>query len=71
MYECMHCIYNFGQPWLILLASCTIVIYDNYNIIGIHETFFNNFFTIIILDLCVRTQLLVKIITIIISLSYN
>jgi hypothetical protein len=48
MDECMHCIYNFGQPCLTLLESYTRVIYDIYNTIGINETLINNFFATIL-----------------------
>ncbi len=40
-------IYNFGQPCLILLASCTRIAYENYNIIGIIESLITNLFEII------------------------
>ncbi len=30
-YECMHRIYSFGQPCLILLTNCMKVTYNNYN----------------------------------------
>ncbi len=45
--ECTHYIYGFGQPYLILLTSYIIITYDNYNTIGINETFINNFLAII------------------------
>jgi len=61
-----YCIYNFGQPCLILLASYTKVTYDNYNIIGTNETFISklicNYFTTITLDFCATIQLLATII---------
>jgi hypothetical protein len=37
-----HHVYNFGQPYLTLLTSCTIVTYDNYNTTQINEEFINN-----------------------------
>ncbi len=46
MDECICRIYGISQPCFILLASCTKVPYDNYNILGINETFINNLFTI-------------------------
>jgi hypothetical protein len=59
-------IYYFGQPCLTLLTRYTKVTYDNYNIIGINETFISklicNYFTTIVLDICATTQLLTTII---------
>jgi hypothetical protein len=59
--ECTQYIYNFGQPCLTLVTSCTLVTYDNYNIIEINETFINNFFVIILQLLCATIQLLDKL----------
>jgi len=42
--ECTLYIYNFDQPCLTLVTSCTIITYDKYNTIEINETFINNFF---------------------------
>ncbi len=53
--ECMHYTYDFGQPCLILLTSCTRITYDNYNTSRINETRVNNYFTTIILDFYATT----------------
>jgi hypothetical protein len=45
MNECTCHMYDFGQPRLILLASCTRITYD-YNTIGINEAFISHFFAI-------------------------
>jgi len=72
MNECTHCIHGFGQLCLILLTSYTKVTYDNYNTIGINETFINIFFniheyfTIIILGFHPSSTQLLNIIIIII-----
>jgi hypothetical protein len=69
--ECTQYIYNFGQPCLILVTSCTIITYDNYNIIEINETFINNFFVIILQLLCATTQLLAKLLLLLLLLYIN
>ncbi len=70
--ECTYNIYNFGQACLTLLASCMRIAYENYNITIIIESlitkFFCNYFTIIILNFCVITRLLARIIIIIITI---
>jgi hypothetical protein len=33
---CMHCIYDYGEPRLILLTSCMKIAYDNYNLIEMY-----------------------------------
>jgi len=44
MNDYKHYTYGFGQPCLTLLRNCTWITYENYNTIGINETFINNFF---------------------------
>jgi len=44
MDECTHYIYGFGQPCLILLASCIRIAYHNYNVIEINKALINNYF---------------------------
>ncbi len=44
MNECVHRIYNIGQPCLTLLANCIRVIYNNYNTTRINEALVNKFF---------------------------
>ncbi len=48
----LHHIYNFGQSFLTLFASCIKITYDNYNINGMNEALSNNFFAITLQLLC-------------------
>jgi hypothetical protein len=68
MNDYTHHIYNFGQPCLNFLASCTRITYENYNTTRINEALISNFFVTTILNFCATTQLLIAIIIIIIIL---
>jgi hypothetical protein len=68
----MYTIYTqFWSPCLTLVTSYTIITYDNYNTIEINQTFINNFFAIILQLFNATTQLLAKLLLLLLLLYIN
>jgi hypothetical protein len=68
----MYTIYiQFWSPCLTLVTSYTIITYDNYNTIEINQTFINNFFAIILQLFNATTQLLAKLLLLLLLLYIN